>query len=365
MKNWGGVEKLNQELNGYLPLNGGTLTGDLNLNTNSLYLDTDGYQINSFSGRLQIKQATDLTPNSVAITEYNNNENKQLHFVVNDSSDGSHNTQVVLKKNVLQLYNNTISNGSTTTGYVNIKGVADAIGTHDAVNLGQLNSKSTQIFDGVCIGFNGNKCNMVFNEENHNILYYGVPPEINNNYAVYIPNNDISRAFIITTTTDIASYYKKMAIDYGGISCVTATQSRGDNTLDLYITTPDGLPSDDLITNLTSYLNSETIKKRMAIAIDIQVMAPTANTLTSYIQLKQETGYTFASTADAVKENLANFFSVNRLGLVNIREQMLNIINTTPHVLSSYTKLIAPKKNTANSENLMIVLGCVTTQAKT
>ena len=116
------------------------MTGDLNLNANSLYLNTDGYQINSFSGRLQIKQATDLTPNSVAIAEYNNNENKQLHFVVNDSSDGSHNTQVVLKKNVLQLYNNTISNGSTTTGYVNIKGVADGIDTHDAVNLGQLNN---------------------------------------------------------------------------------------------------------------------------------------------------------------------------------------------------------------------------------
>lgn len=135
----GGVEKLNQEFNGYLPLNGGTLTGDLNLNANSLYLNTNGYQINSFSGCLQIKQATDLTPNSVAIIEYNNNENKQLHFVVNDSSDGSHNTQVVLKKNVLQLYNNIISNGSTTTGYVNIKGVADGIDTHDAVNLGQLN----------------------------------------------------------------------------------------------------------------------------------------------------------------------------------------------------------------------------------
>lgn len=128
------------EVSKFLPVTGGTLLGNLNLNTNELYLDGNGYRISTSAGRLQIRQATDLTPNSVAITEYNDDANKQLHIVVNDSSDGSHNTQLVLKKNTLQLYNNTVSGSTTTVGYVNVKGVADGTDTHDAVNLGQLNN---------------------------------------------------------------------------------------------------------------------------------------------------------------------------------------------------------------------------------
>lgn len=130
---------------GALPLTGGTLSGNLNLNTNKLCLNEDGYQVSAPMGHLQIKKDTDLTPNGVAITEYNDNENKQLHFVVNDSSDGSHNTQAVLKKNTLQLYNNAVSGSSTTVGYVNVKGVADAIDDHDAVNLSQLNAVKSKI----------------------------------------------------------------------------------------------------------------------------------------------------------------------------------------------------------------------------
>ncbi len=152
----------------FLPVTGGTLLGDLNLNLNALYLDGGGYRINAPVGRLQIKQATDLTPNSVAIVEYNDDDNKQLHIVVNDSSDGSHNTQVVLKKNTLQLYNNTVSGSSTSTGYVNVKGVADGTDTHDAVNLGQLNKLAPKGVADITFG------NIVLSsaiEVLHNILF--------------------------------------------------------------------------------------------------------------------------------------------------------------------------------------------------
>lgn len=179
---------------GALPLTGGTLSGNLNLNTNKLCLNEDGYQVSAPMGHLQIKKDTDLTPNSVAITEYNDNENKQLHFVVNDSSDGSHNTQVVLKKNTLQLYNNTVSGSSISMGYVNVKGVADAINDHDAVNLRQLNSSLGNYVSKV--GTNGQTIASSFEAANSIKVQTG--GEVNN--TIELLSSDVAPSLVATSS---------------------------------------------------------------------------------------------------------------------------------------------------------------------
>lgn len=230
----------------------------------------------------------------------------------------------------------------------------------------KIGDKGTQIFIGKCIGFNGKYCDVIVNGIINNIQYYGVPPQTNELYQVFVPGGNMSRAFIIVPMTNIVDFYKKEAINYGGISSVTATQTRGANTLELYVSTFDGIPSETLLTNLTTYLNSTEITKKQPIAMDIQVKAPTLSTVTIYLQIKPLVDgdnnkiITFSQVVQATKRNLTAFFNEQQLGLTDIVQKINLILEGTPEV--SQFNVVAPKKNTVNSENVLLALGRVTTE---
>lgn len=61
----------------------------------------------------------------------------------------------------------------------------------------EIKENSTQIYNGVCTGVNGSSCTMLINGRNQNVKYYGNAPTINSNYRVFVPNDNMSIAFII------------------------------------------------------------------------------------------------------------------------------------------------------------------------
>ena len=137
MKNWGGVEKLNQEFNNYLPLSGGTINGDLILGYDPAYAkpvklkmglsEESGFEISSVNNVLIIadkdkKSVLGLTPSSISYfngdIKVSNGERIEIETQSQD---------ILIDSGNIQFHYDRI-----------IRGIDDGVEDNDAVNLRQL-----------------------------------------------------------------------------------------------------------------------------------------------------------------------------------------------------------------------------------
>lgn len=137
MKNWGGVKKLNQEFNNYLPLSGGTVNGDLILGYDPYYAksvklkmglsEESGFEISSADNVLIIadkdkKSVLGLTPSSISY----------FNGGIKVSNEG----QIEIETQDQDIL---IDSGNIQFMYDRIiRGVDDGVKDNDAVNLRQL-----------------------------------------------------------------------------------------------------------------------------------------------------------------------------------------------------------------------------------
>lgn len=64
------------------------------------------------------------------------------------------------------------------------------------------NNKFTQIYSGICKSVvDSSTCVMTVNGKDNNVTFYGVRPKTGNIYRVFIPNGNMSMAFIVTIPT--------------------------------------------------------------------------------------------------------------------------------------------------------------------
>ena len=56
---------------------------------------------------------------------------------------------------------------------------------------------SAQIYPGVCKSVSGNSCVMSINGRNNTVQFYGSTPIVGSIYRVFVPNGNMSMAFII------------------------------------------------------------------------------------------------------------------------------------------------------------------------
>ena len=56
---------------------------------------------------------------------------------------------------------------------------------------------SAQIYPGVCKSVSGNSCVMSINGRNNTVQFYGSTPVVGTIYRVFVPNGNMSMAFII------------------------------------------------------------------------------------------------------------------------------------------------------------------------
>lgn len=61
----------------------------------------------------------------------------------------------------------------------------------------KIRENTTQIYQGVCNSVSGNSCVVTVNGKNNTIQWYGSTPTVGAIYRVFVPNGNMSMAFII------------------------------------------------------------------------------------------------------------------------------------------------------------------------
>lgn len=72
----------------------------------------------------------------------------------------------------------------------------EIVGAIDIITSKKMKNISTFGFCSV-IEINNNKCKVIYNGNKYNLPFYGNTPVINNKYPIFLPNGDLSQAFII------------------------------------------------------------------------------------------------------------------------------------------------------------------------
>lgn len=61
----------------------------------------------------------------------------------------------------------------------------------------KIRESTAQIYLGVCKSISGNTCMMSINGRNNSVQFYGSTPTVGSTYRVFVPNGNMSMAFII------------------------------------------------------------------------------------------------------------------------------------------------------------------------
>ena len=130
-------------------------------------------------------------------------------------------------------------------------------------------------------------------------------------------------------------------------------KARGAGTVDVYVSAPDGIPSEKLLTELQT-----VFQKSREIAVNVQVKAPTAATVNVAVTVKTAEGTDFANVKTAVEADLAEQFNGKLLGRGVKLAELNSRIYALPGVENCH--ITAPSADLAANDTVLPVLGTVT-----
>ena len=130
-------------------------------------------------------------------------------------------------------------------------------------------------------------------------------------------------------------------------------KARGAGTVDVYVSAPDGIPSEKLLTELQT-----VFQKSREIAVNVQVKAPTAATVNVAVTVKTAEGTDFANVKTAVEADLAEQFNGKLLGRGVKLAELNSRIYALPGVENCH--ITAPAADLAANDTVLPVLGTVT-----
>ena len=61
----------------------------------------------------------------------------------------------------------------------------------------KVRENTAQIYPGICKSVSGSSCVMSINGKNNTVQFYGSAPSVDSIYRVFVPNGNMSMAFII------------------------------------------------------------------------------------------------------------------------------------------------------------------------
>ena len=139
-----------------------------------------------------------------------------------------------------------------------------------------------------------------------------------------------------------------------GVAAAKAVgKARGAGTVDVYVSAPDGIPSEKLLTELQT-----VFQKSREIAVNVQVKAPTAATVDMAVTVKTAEGTDFANVKTAVEADLAEQFNGKLLGRGVKLAELNSRIYALPGVENCH--ITAPSADLAANDTVLPVLGTVT-----
>ena len=151
-----------------------------------------------------------------------------------------------------------------------------------------------------------------------------------------------------------AAWYELTACRHEGVAAAKAVgKARGAGTVDVYVSAPDGIPSEKLLTELQT-----VFQKRREIAVNVQVKAPTAATVDVAVTVKTAEGTDFANVKTAVETDLAEQFNGKLLGRGVKLAELNSRISALPGVENCH--ITAPSADLAANDTVLPGLGTVT-----
>ena len=133
--------------------------------------------------------------------------------------------------------------------------------------------------------------------------------------AVTAVTNEALRVRVLDTFLRLpnganAAWYELTACRHAGVTSAKAVgRARGIGTVDVYVSTPEGVPGQALLTELQT-----VFQKSREIAVDVKVKAPEAVEVNMTLTVKPAEGTAFEAAKAAVESELAGFFGGRLLG---------------------------------------------------
>lgn len=119
-----------------------------------------------------------------------------------------------------------------------------------------------------------------------------------------------------------AAFYQTQALSFDRVAgAVVVARPRGVGTVDVVVTTQEGLPDQNLLDELTDYFQT-----RREIAVDVAVRAPETRTVNLTVRVAPRTGWDFSSVAAGVEEALRGWFTGGLLGESVLRAKLGDLI---------------------------------------
>ncbi|SFP19534.1 Uncharacterized phage protein gp47/JayE [Oscillibacter sp. PC13] len=151
-----------------------------------------------------------------------------------------------------------------------------------------------------------------------------------------------------------AAYYEQTAMQHDGVAAAKAVgRARGIGTVNVYVTTEAGLPSESLLAEI-----QENLQEKREIAVDVQVLAPEVTEIDLTVEVAAREGIAFAEAKAAVEQAAAELFSGKLLGkairLAEIGNQIYGVDG-----IENY-RILAPTEDLAANEAVLPVLGTLT-----
>ncbi len=151
-----------------------------------------------------------------------------------------------------------------------------------------------------------------------------------------------------------AAYYEQVALSYDGVAAATAVGlPRGVGSVDVYVATNGGIPDEDLLQAIGSYL-----QERREISVDLRVLAPTLAPVDIAVSILPARGASFSQAEAAVGDALRGFFTGKLLGRSVTLAQLGDLLYHLDSV-QNY-RFSIPAADVAASPTVLPALGTLT-----
>lgn len=150
-----------------------------------------------------------------------------------------------------------------------------------------------------------------------------------------------------------AAYYEQEAIAAGAAAAKAVGRARGIGTVDVYVTSQEGAPTEELLTKV-----SERLEEKREIAVDVAVLAPQAVTVEVQAELAAAEGAVFAEVSARAEETLRSYFSGTLLGCT-VKTAALNALLYGVEGVDN-VHLVSPAEDVNVSGTGLALLGGVT-----
>ena len=151
-----------------------------------------------------------------------------------------------------------------------------------------------------------------------------------------------------------AAFYEREAMNFPTVAAAKAVgRARGIGTVDVYVATHSGAPSDELLDEI-----AEALERKREIAVDVEVLAPTETAVNVTAEVSVADGYDFEEVCEEVERALGAYFTGERLGEDILCAKLGAILYSVEGVTNCH--LLAPTEDTAGSTTHLPVLGTVT-----